>query len=153
MFNLNVDKAFDIKRSQLDKDFYLMKQIMAFSEVEDYCKNYQKYQSYFELIDKVDQNTYDGIGYTYKNSKSFKKVPIRVKTSGLGLETHDFIENYEGKLVKLDKIWSIRACQCRKDDDIGGAVFIVDDIYNEHDWQNYLALLRLEEDWLQPDDF
>ena len=71
----------------------------------------------------------------------------------MGLETHDFIENYEGKLVKLDKIWSIRACQYRKDDDIGGAVFIVDDIYNEHDWQNYLALLRLEEDWLQPDDF
>ena len=56
-------------------------------------------------------------------------------------------------MVKLDKIRSLKAVQYREDDDIGAIVFTVDDIYNEHDWQNHLALLRLEEDWLQPDDF
>lgn len=154
MFSLNTDKAFNIKRSKLDEDFYLMKKIMTFSEAKEYCNNYQKYQSYFELTDRVDENTYDGIGYTYKNDKAFKKIPIRVKVSGLGLETRNFIENYEGKLVKLDKIWSMRVCHYRNDeDDIGAVIFTVDDVYNEFDWQNHLALLKLEDEWLQPDNF
>lgn len=154
MFNLNTDKAFSIKRSKLDEDFYLQKQIMSFSEAEDYCKNYQKYQSYYILLNRIDSNTFDGLGYIYQNGKAFKKVQIRVHTAGLGFEEYNFDKNYEGKLVKLDKIWSMRSCHYRSDeDDIGAVVLIVDDIYTEHDWQNHLALLRLEEDWLQPDEF
>jgi hypothetical protein len=154
MFNLNIDKAFNIKRSQLDYDFYLQKQIMSFSEVEDYCKNYHEYESYYVLLNRIDNNSFDGLGYTYKNGEPFKKVQIRVHTGGLGFEEYYFDKNYEGKLVKLDKILSMRPCHYRSDeDDIGAVVLTVDDIYTEHDWQNHLVLLKLESDWLQPDDF
>lgn len=153
MFSLISDKAFSIKASELHKKFYLQKEIMTFSETKSYIENFKDYESYFEVLDHVNDTTFDGITYTFKNNKHFKRIPIRVHVSGIGLTNHEFIENYEGKMVKLDKIRSLKAVQYRKDDDIGAIVFIVDDIYNEHDWQNHLALLRLENDWLQPDEF
>lgn len=153
MFFLNTDKAFNIKASELHEKFYLQKEIMTFSETKSYVKNFKDYDSYFEVLDRVDNTTFDGIAYTFKDNKHFKKVPIRIRTAGIGLTNHRFIEDYEGKLVKPEKIWSMKACQYRKDDDIGAVVLVADDIYNENDWQNHLVLLRLEEDWLQPDEF
>lgn len=152
MFNTNIDEAFKYKASQLHKKFYLLKEIMNFSEANNYVDNFKNYQSYFELFNQINDTTFDGVGYTFLNGKHFKKIPIRVQESGLGMPFDRFAEDYEGKIVKLDHIRGLKAVHYREDDDIGGVKIFADEIYNEHDWQNHLTLLRVENDWLQPDD-
>ncbi len=152
MFDLNVDKSFGIKTSRLEKDFYLNSTVMTFSEAQDYCKNFDGYESYFVPINQTDENNFSGVVYVYRNGHPFKKAGIMITTSGLGFTAMNFIENYEGQLIKLGEIYSIKPHQIYKDgaDDVGGIIVQVDEIYNQHDWQNYLALLRAEDEWLQP---
>lgn len=152
MLNSNIDEAFRYKASQLHKKFYLQNEIMTFSEAKEYANNFKDYQSYFELFNQVDGVTFDGVGYTYYNSQHFKKIPIRIQVSGLGMPFKRFAEDYEGKIVKLDQIRNLEAIEYRSDADIGGVKIFADDVYNERDWQNHLTLLRVENDWLQADD-
>lgn len=152
MLNSNIDKSFSIKASQLHDEFYLQKEIITFSEAKEYVNNFKDYQSYFELFNQVDNVTFDGVGYTYHNGQHFKKIPIRTQVSGLGMPFKRFAEDYEGKIVKLDHVRDLEAVHYREDDDIGGLKVFADAVYNERDWQNYLVLLRAEQEWLQPDD-
>lgn len=155
MFSLIDDKAFSIKTSRLEKDFYLNSKVMTFPEAQNYCKNFDGYESYFVPINQTDENTFSGVVYVYRNGQSFKKASVIITTNGLGLISTNFIENYEGKLIKLGKIYSIKSHQIFDDENggVGGIIIQADEIYNELDWQNHLALLRAEEDWLQPDEF
>lgn len=152
MLNSNIDEAFRYKASQLHKKFYLLKEVMNFSEANDYVDNFKNYQSYFELFNQISDTTFDGVAYTYHNGQHFKKIPLRVQVSGLGMPFKRFAEDYEGKIVKLDQIRNLEAIEYRSDADIGGVKIFADDVYNERDWQNHLTLLRVENDWLQSDD-
>lgn len=157
MLNSNIDEAFRYKASQLHKKFYLLKEVMNFSEANDYVDNFKNYQSYFELFNQINDTTFDGVAYTYHNGQHFKKIPLRVQVSGLGMPFKRFAEDYEGKIVKLDHIRDLEAVHYREvhyreDDDIGAVKIFADEIYNEKDWQNHLVLLRAEQEWLQPND-
>lgn len=152
MFNTSIDEAFKYKASQLHKKFYLLKEVMNFSEANDYADNFKNYQSYFELFNQVNDTTFDGVAYTYHNGQHFKKIPLRVQVSGLGMPFKRFAEDYEGKIVKVDHIRDLKPVHYREDDEIGAVKIFADEIYNEHDWQNHLVLLRAEQEWLQPDD-
>lgn len=155
MFSLIGDKAFNTSISKLRRDFYLNKQVMTFSEAQEYCKNFKKYDSRFELFDRDDQNTFQGVAYAYLNNKPYKDVKIQVRTTGLGISSDLFGKYYEAVPIRLGNILSIRALDLYSDekDSVGAIVIQVDEIYDELDWQNYETLLKLEDDWLQPDDF
>lgn len=155
MFSLIGDKAFNTSVSKLRQDFYLMKQTMSFQEAQAFCKDYKKYDTHFELFDRTNANQFEGIAYPYLNGKAFKKVRVQIRTSGLGMSSDIFNKYYEGVPIKLGNIISMNALELypNNDESVGAIIIQVDNIYDKLDWQNYQTLLRLEEDWIQPDEF
>lgn len=106
------------------------------------------------LYNQIDETTFDGEIFIYdEDLKPFATTPVRVRTTW-GLTDKRFIEDYQGKVVRFGReVEPAKAVDFWKEEDMGAVVFTVDEIYNDHDWQNHLALLSLENDRLQPDDF
>lgn len=112
------------------------------------------YKTICRLYNQVDETTFDGEIFIYdEDLKPFATTPVRVRTTW-GLTDKRFIEDYQGKVVRFGReAEPAKAVDFWKEEDMGAVVFTVDEIYNDHDWQNHLALLSLENDRLQPDDF
>ena len=115
---------------------------------------FKGYKTICRLYNQADETTFDGEMFVYtEDLKPFATVPVRVHTTW-GLTDKRFIEDYQGKTVRFGReAEPARAVDFWKEEDMGAVVFTVDEIYNDHDWQNHLALLSLENDMLQPEDF
>lgn len=112
------------------------------------------YSTLCRLYNQVDENTFDGELFVYtKGPKPFAAAPVRIHVAW-GMDQKMFIEQYQGKLIHLGHESKFaKAVTFWKEEDMGAIVFYVDQIYNQHDWQNELALRSLEADMMQPDDF
>lgn len=116
--------------------------------------NFLGYKVLYRLYNQVDERTFDGEVFVYtKDSKPFATAPIRVHTVW-GLTERRFIEDYAGKIIVLGRQTKpAKSVVFWKENDMGAIVLYVEEVLNREDWENEQALQRLEEDWLQPDDY
>lgn len=137
-----------------EKEFKLSDKLTADQAKELVATNFAGYLKACRLYNQVDETTFDGELFIYtKGFKPFASVPVRIHVTW-GLDDKRFIEDYQGKMVRLGRPNKApKAVTFWKEEDMGAIVFDVEQVYNQHDWQNELALRSLENDMLQPEDF
>lgn len=153
---VHIDKSFMKCPEKLDKDFYKLSSAMTLGEAKDFAENLENEEFFVVLNTWYSENSFSGIIYGYRNGKPYKRAFLHVVVSGLGITENQFLKYYENKTLKLGKMlekpYGYAYRPEETGDDIGGITVHVDGVYTEHDWQNEMALERLEADMLQPDD-
>lgn len=101
-------------------------------------------QVFFLARDIIDENSFLGTAYFYKQGKPYRKALARFDLTGWGLSEEQFRRDFEGKVIKLGKQVSLPQLGSAVPEinlDQAGLVYTIDQIYTETSWSNYLALL------------
>lgn len=148
-------KEFSKTADEIQKDHYLLKDTMTLEEAQEYCATFSKnkYESYFIPFNMdADGHTYYAGLYTYKNGKPYKHAGVRIYSYGFGLDEKRFIEDYQGKPIKLVSLMENPHVEEHGQGFIDIVFKTYEDIFNEFDYQNYLTLQFCEQEWLEEPD-
>lgn len=151
-----IDKAFSKTTQELRRDHYLMKDTMTLDEAEEYCENLDHYESYFVPSNSYNHgHDFSAEVFVYKENKPYKHASVRIYSHGFGIDQKEFFEEYEGKPIKIVSLEEKPFVEKHGKDIIDIVFKTNDDIYNKHDYQNYLTLRACEDEWLEEpnDDF
>ena len=99
---------------------------------------------FFIARDIIDEKSFLGSAYFYKQGKPYRKAVARFDLTGWGLSEEQFRRDFEGQVVKLGKQVSFPQLGSAVPEinlDRAGIVYTVDAIYTEVGWSNYLAIL------------
>lgn len=102
-------------------------------------------QVFFLARDIIDENSFLGSAYFYKQGKPYRKAVARFDLTGWGIPESQFRRDFEGKVIKLGKQATLPQLGSAVPEinlDQAGIVYTVDTIYTETSWNNRLALLR-----------
>lgn len=102
-------------------------------------------ESFFIARDIIDEKSFIGTAYFYKQGKPYRKALARFDLTGWGIPEEQFRRDYEGKVIKLGKQTGLPQLGSAVPEiklDRAGIVYTVDAIYTEVGWSNHLALLR-----------
>lgn len=101
-------------------------------------------ESFFIARDIIDENSFVGTVYFYKQGIPYRKAVARFDLTGWGIPETQFRRDYEGKVVKLGKQTGLPQLGSAVPEikaDSAGIVYTVDQIYTETSWNNCLAIL------------
>ena len=101
-------------------------------------------QVFFLARDIIDENSFLGSAYFYKQGKPYRKAVARFDLTGWGIPESQFRRDFEGKVIKLGKQTGLPQLGSAVPEiklDQAGIVYSVDRLYTEVGWSNYLALL------------
>lgn len=139
-------------KEKLDRDFCLLKMKLTNEEAKKFVDGKLNVICFYEVFNWVDSHEISGGVFMYKDNKPFKCCGAFFKL-GTTLDRDYFAKNYENKPIWLGYEFDREAEVFSKDEDVAYLNFTVDRIYNSFEWQNFQTLLKMEDDWLQPDDF
>lgn len=108
---------------------------------------------FFIARDIIDEKSFLGSAYFYKQDIPYRKAVARFDLTGWGIPETQFRRDFEGKVIKLGKqtrLPQLGSAVPEIKADIAGLVYTVDTIYTEVSWNNHLALLG--RDLEQPED-
>ena len=139
-------------KKKLEDDFNLYKMKLTNEEAKAFVDGKLNVNCFYEAFELNNPRQIWGGVYMYKDNKPFRACSAYFNTYA-ELDEDYFENNYAWKPIWLGHEFSKEAKVFSKDEDVAYLEFNVNEIYNAFEWQNHLALLRLEEDWLQPDDY
>lgn len=138
-----------------EEEKFKLKDKLTIDEVKSIvATHFAGFKTLCRLYNQIDDSTFDGEIFVYaKGLKPFATAPVRIHVTW-EVDQKRFIEDYQGKIIRLGhEIKPAKDVIFWKEANMGAIVFYVDQIYNQHDWQNELTLRALENEMLQPDDF
>jgi hypothetical protein len=100
---------------------------------------------FFIARDIIDEKSFLGSAYFYKQGMPYRKAVARFDLTGWGIPESQFRRDFEGKVIKLGKQVTFPQLGSAVPEinlDQAGIVYTVDMIYTETSWNNRLALLR-----------
>lgn len=101
-------------------------------------------QVFFLARDIIDENSFLGTAYFYKDLKPYRKAVARFDLTGWGIPEMQFRRDFEGQVIKLGKqtgLPQLGSAVPEIELDQAGLVYTVDTIYTETSWNNRLAIL------------
>lgn len=144
--------AFKKTPEELTTDFRSVK-TATLREGRDLIEGEEKeVEVFFIARDIIDEKSFLGSAYFYKQGKPYRKAVARFDLTGWGLSEEQFRRDFEGQVVKLGKQASLPQLGSAVPEinlDQAGLVYTVDTIYTEVSWNNHLALLGRDLDQLE----
>lgn len=136
--------AFKKTPEELTTDFRSVK-TATLREGRDLIEGEEKeVEVFFIARDIIDEKSFLGSAYFYKQGKPYRKAVARFDLTGWGLSEEQFRRDFEGQVVKLGKQASLPQLGSAVPEinlDQAGLVYTVDTIYTETSWSNHLAIL------------
>lgn len=136
--------AFKKTPEELTTDFRSVK-TATLREGRDLIEGEEKeVEVFFIARDIIDEKSFLGSAYFYKQGKPYRKALARFDLTGWGLSEEQFRRDFEGQVVKLGKQVSFPQLGSAVPEinlDQAGLVYTVDTIYTETSWSNHLAIL------------
>lgn len=136
--------AFKKTPEELTTDFRSVK-TATLREGRDLIEGEEKNVTVFFIArDIIDEKSFLGSAYFYKQGMPYRKAVARFDLTGWGLSEEQFRRDFEGQVVKLGKQVSFPQLGSAVPEinlDQAGLVYTVDTIYTETSWSNHLAIL------------